>query len=391
MVVERLDGVIANLLEASHLLPPDDLNALVCQELSRVGLQDPCAYIVDHRQLELVPLPPSEEARIAVDGTLPGRAYQNEEPLTASTETGIRVWLPLRNGVHRLGLLGVTAPQMEPNLVQRLMHVATVVTEILLSKMQYGDNILRAARLEPMALTAELRWAMLPPLTFSTPSMSIACALEPAYQVAGDAFDYALNGSVLHFAIFDAKGHELEAARVANLALVTYRNGRRADVSMEELYINVGEIIGGHCGDEAFVTGILATLDIDKGTVCFVNAGHPPMVHLRRRHGIADPRPGESNLPFGLGSGKPVVSRLSLEPGDRLLVVTDGILEIRNAAGGAPFGTQKLVDIVERTTAETHSTAEAVRRVTQAVVAHHGGQLSDDATVMLVSWEGPAD
>ena len=57
-----------------------------------------------------------------------------------------------------------------------------------------------------------VRWASLPPLSFSCARVSVAAALEPALEGSGDAFDYALNGDVLHVGIFDGMGHDLASS-----------------------------------------------------------------------------------------------------------------------------------------------------------------------------------
>src|SRR5665811_2284499 len=89
---------------------------------------------------------------------------------------------------------------------------------------------------QPMSLSAEMQWQLLPPLMMSTPQVAIAGALEPAYDVAGDSFDYALNDDVLHLAMIDAMGHGLSAAVMATLAMGAYRHARRLDVGLDQLY-----------------------------------------------------------------------------------------------------------------------------------------------------------
>ncbi len=68
------------------------------------------------------------------------------------------------------------------------------------------------------------------------PAGGCAGALEPAYDVAGDSFDYALNDDVLHLCMIDAMGHGLDAAVMATLAIGAYRHARRIDVELADLY-----------------------------------------------------------------------------------------------------------------------------------------------------------
>ena len=78
------------------------------------------------------------------------------------------------------------------------------------------QRLLRAAApTRPMTIASELVWELVPPLVLAADDFVLAALLEPCYDIGGDAFDYALNGGVLHFAVFDAMGHGLAAAGVA--------------------------------------------------------------------------------------------------------------------------------------------------------------------------------
>lgn len=70
----------------------------------------------------------------------------------------------------------------------------------------------------------------------SVPQVAVAGILEPAYNVAGDSSDYALNEDILHVATIDAMGHGLDAATMATVAIGAYRHARRAAVGLSEIY-----------------------------------------------------------------------------------------------------------------------------------------------------------
>ena len=78
-----------------------------------------------------------------------------------------------------------------------------------------------------MSLPAGMQWDLLPPLSARTAGALIPGALEPAYDIAGDAFDYAINGTDLHLAIFDGLGHGLGSTLLTGLAVGAYRHARR--------------------------------------------------------------------------------------------------------------------------------------------------------------------
>ena len=93
---------------------------------------------------------------------------------------------------------------------------------------------------------------------------------------------------------------------------------------------------------------------------------------------------------MGLDLGLPVtLCREQLEPGDRILLYTDGITEMRSPDSGE-FGLGRFVEFVIRQNAAGLPVPETLRRLIRTVLDYHGDQLQDDATVLLVEWHGHA-
>jgi serine phosphatase RsbU (regulator of sigma subunit) len=78
----------------------------------------------------------------------------------------------------------------------------------------------------------------------------------------------------------------------------------------------------------------------------------------------------------------------SLEPGDRVLFFTDGVVEARSATGEL-FGKERLGDLLVRASADANSASETMRRLVHAVLGHQGSSLRDDATLLLLEWRRP--
>jgi serine phosphatase RsbU (regulator of sigma subunit) len=210
--------------------------------------------------------------------------------------------------------------------------------------------------------------------------------LEPAYDIAGDTFDYAVNGDTTHIVIIDAIGHGLEAARIANLAVAAYRHGRRRGLDPTGIYRTMDEAISDQFGTEKFATAQLATLALSTGRLLWVNAGHPPPMVLRRNRRID--LTSEPCLPVGLALDEaPTVNESQLEPGDLVLFFTDGVIEARSAEG-EEFGRDRLGDLLTRAAAAEQTPAETVRRLAHAVLDHQAGVLEDDGTLLLLVWHG---
>jgi serine phosphatase RsbU (regulator of sigma subunit) len=380
--------MLGHLLDASHELAPDQLAAAVGRAGEAVDAEDVAIYLVDYEQTLLVPLPDgTNRPPLAIDTTLAGRAFSALTVQEADSGAGRRLWLPLLDGAERLGVLGLTLPSVDDPMRRRCSWLATLVAELILSKAQFTDSYSQTRRRRPMGLPAEMQWQLLPPLTFVTPQVVIAGLLEPAYEVAGDAFDYALNGDTAHLAVIDPVGHDLTASVLAAVTVGSYRHSRRAGLDLEATHAAMDQTIATQFGGERFVTGQLAQLDCATGRLQWVNAGHP-LPLLVRGAKVVDTLACHPAPPLGLGFREAVVATAALEPADRVLFYTDGVVEGRNLAG-EPFGEDRLADILVRQTLAGQPAAETMRRLAHAILAHQGAKPRDDATMVFLEWPGP--
>jgi len=380
------------LLESGHRLAPDDVAPTVAAHMAMQGMTDVTVYLVDLDQRVLVPLASGETAPTApldIDGTSAGQAFRMQQTVLepAPDQTGTRIWAPLLDGADRVGVLVTTVAHADEITADRVMHMASVTAGLVASKSSFGDNLLLTRRLRDMDLAAEMRWSMLPPLTFTNDRVAITGMLEPAYEIAGDAFDYAVNGDMAQLVIVDAMGHGLEASRMANLAVGSYRHSRRRGLDLEATFAAMDLVVGEQFGAERFVTGQLVRLDLATGRLTWVNAGHPRPV-LWRGGAPADDLHCETSLPLGLGYVPAEVAQLSLEPGDGVLFLTDGVLEARSPDGEF-FGRDRLVRMWAEVAADGQPPPEVLRKLCHGVLDHQHGRLQDDATLLMVVWAGP--
>jgi serine phosphatase RsbU (regulator of sigma subunit) len=239
-----------------------------------------------------------------------------------------------------------------------------------------------------MRLPAEIQWRLLPPTTVRATGVSLSGLLEPWDEVGGDAFDYALNDERLHVALFDAMGHGLGATLLSSLAVGAYRNARRGRADLAGSYEAIDVALATQFGREHFATGLLLDVEVPTGTVRWLSAGHLPPLLIRRERAVTLP-PARPATPFGLRftQGRPPVHTLQLEPGDRLALYTDGVVEARRL--GQFFTEERLADFVVRASASGLDGAEVLRRLIRAVLDHQHGVLQDDATILLLEWDGP--
>ena len=210
--------------------------------------------------------------------------------------------------------------------------------------------------------------------------------LEPAYAVGGEAFDYALNGELLAFAILDAMGHGLGSTVASALALAGFRYGRRRGLSLHDMAALIDQALVAQFAGEVFVTGHLAQLDAATGELSWINAGHPDPLLIRAGRVVAELH-AEPCFPLGLDIKVSEIGRTVLERGDTLLFYSDGVVEAR-PDGGEQFGLERLRDQVELHFSGHLLPAELLRRLVADVLGHRQDQLADDATLVLIVWPG---
>jgi serine phosphatase RsbU (regulator of sigma subunit) len=181
-------------------------------------------------------------------------------------------------------------------------------------------------------------------------------------------------------------GHGLRATLLTSVALAAYRTSRRAGAALRDIGVSMDQAIAEHFGADSFVTALLAQLDVRHGTLAILSAGHPPPLLLREGKiiGSVETEPGP---PLGIGLRDDAIAELSLQPGDTLLLYTDGVVEARTPDGEF-FGLQRLADFLARQAASQLPPPEVLRRLMDAILEHQKSDLQDDATCVLLEWAG---
>jgi hypothetical protein len=382
-------AVIGDVLERYHTTAPERLGDLIANAAAVAGADACTLYVQDYSQEHLIPLPgPAAAAEpLPIAGTVPGRAFTEEQELDEPDGNRLRLWLPVLDGTDRLGVLGATVDRDDAAAHWLGRRLAELAGLFLMSKGQNSDHFFWARRRRPMSLPAEMQWQLLPALTVVTPRVAVAGAVEPAYEVGGDAFDYAINGDVAHVAIVDAMGHGLDASEMAAIAVGSYRHSRRERLGLVDTHRALDAVLAQQFGQDRFATAQLAQLRLDSGELTVLNAGHPSPLLVRG----GEPRtvPCSPALPAGLGADDvPSLTTVQLEPGDRLLLFSDGVVENR-LPDGEPYGDRRLREAFARECGAGRTPSETVRRLSRSFLDEHEGRTRDDATWLLVEWRGP--
>ncbi len=387
-------GLPLSLLDASHVLPPDRLHDLVQVAAQQIGASGASMWLIDRRQAYLMPPPPpylghdEPNDPIPVAGTLAGRAFSINTPMTTLDAPVVR-WVPLIDGTERLGVVRSVFPDgCSEDQALATHEVADLIGDLLVSKSGHTDGYELQRRTDQMSLAAEMQWRQLPPLASATENAAVAGFVEPAYSTGGDGLDFAFNGDRLHLAIFDAVGHGLHASVISALTMASLRHGRRSGLDLvDQLASTDDAIVDQFPGD--FVTAQVAILSTSEGVLRWANAGHPPPMLIRRGRlvGELDCRPRPPLGLFHLPRPSTTIETVHLEPHDRVLFYTDGLVE-GGRRGGERFGVERLAELISQYHQDELDCDETVRRLGHAVLEHAAHQLTDDATMLLVEWRG---
>ena len=229
-------------------------------------------------------------------------------------------------------MLELTLP--EPPDEQTLADVALAahaLAYVIIANRRFTDLFEWGQRSVRLSLAAEIQHRLLPgAFTCEGGQFTLAAWLEPAGEIAGDSFDFAMERDTLHLSMTDAMGHDVRASMLATLAVGALRNARRAGVGLAEQARNADASLGHYIDTGGFVTGR------SHASTCGRERRRSSMLAIPTLCGYATAASSRSNWSPTRRSGCiPVieyrVQQLPLQAGDRLMFITDGVLE-RNAS-----------------------------------------------------------
>lgn len=396
----RPDGdLLGGLIRDLDTAAPYELVSVCAEWLRRrAAARWSTLLLVDYGQTVLEPVPgyvaeSVRGRRYAVGDGDVGLAYREQRVVhtlieeDAPHDGGPALCVPVTIRTERLGVLvvGLAPGSDDAGTAELLLGVATVLAHVLAGARRYTDTFEVLRRRKDLGLAAEIQWELLPVLAYELPAFSIAGALEPTYEIGGDTFDYAVSARRLTVSVTDAVGHGLRSALLGSLAVTAMRNARRGGGELLDQVAAANRHLSEQFPGPSFVTGQIMEIDVPSGAATVVNAGHPWPLLLR--DGEVAEVPLVPDLPLGLFGDTAYRPRThQLRPGDRLLLLTDGITEA-HLSGAPAFGIERVQRLLVEQARD--SPAEFVRRLTAAVLEFRGGELADDATAVCLDWHGP--
>jgi serine phosphatase RsbU (regulator of sigma subunit) len=246
---------------------------------------------------------------------------------------------------------------------------------------RYTDTFARAQRRKQPRAAAEIQQSLLPPRIARLGGAEIAGNVLPSYEVAGDWYDVSDNADGVWITLADGLGPSTRAAASSAVALGALRASRRSGAGISEALVVMHQTLRQMPGPRAEMTALVARWDPAGRGLQLANCGHVAPLILRSDGTVELVELTPSHGLGGRATPRPIEHETVLASGDRLVMVSDGV--IKRGAGQAGLGHDRLSEAALRS--ERQTAADTVREIHGAVLAASGGDLEDDATAVCLS------
>ncbi len=325
---------------------------------------------------------------VPVHNSPAGRAFGAQEPYVETLPGDlVRAHLPVTVRGDRLGVLTVTLPADEhaQGCLGELAEIAQVLGHEVVVAERDTDLYLQARRRDRLTLAAEMQWQLLPGRSCVRPEYELGAQLEPAYAIFGDNFDWSATADRLSLYVTNGMGEGIEASLLTNLAINALRNARRAGLPLADQAALADQAVYAHYRGRCYLSVLMLDVELATGRVRAVDAGSPQL--LRLRQGAVRRVDFEAQLPLGMFEETDYVAQeFRVEPGDRLVFVSDGVYGVASPRGEA-YGDAALARAIQST--RLLPAAEVPRAILRELTGHRGRPVpDDDALVVCLDWRG---
>lgn len=237
----------------------------------------------------------------------------------------------------------------------------------------------KTVRLETeMSLAREIHEALIPPIELVTERLELYGLSEPSSEMGGDLIDVTARGDRMTLYIADVSGHGVRAGVVMGMVKSAIRMKLRSCDQLNDLLDDLNRVLAELVAPGMFVTGAFLRF-AEPGEVHFAGAGHGPVLQYHASTGRVTGIDSD-NLPLGISPTEKYQSRpVNVAPGDVLLLMTDGLVEVFGERG-EPLGQAA---IEETFAAHARGSLREAHSAVMDRVRRFGSQI-DDQTLLLV-------
>ncbi len=345
----------------------------------------------------------SDRSELKISQTLLNAVIEDKKALACMDVAGDKK-LSMSKSIAMQGIRSILcAPLIVGNEVEGVLYVDYLIAQKSISMedvrlvaqiarfaaIKLETTRLREEAIEKRLMDEELRTAsniqrrLLPPAPTGVAGYSFVGTNQPSRTVSGDYYDFLVRpDGRIYFVIADVSGKGVPAGLMMAGLQVAFRIFAKSNPDPATLVAQLNESLHETLPRSKFVTLFLGRLDTATGVVEFVNAGHTPPLWIRRS-GAEEVLAGDILL--GVVTAAHYLNRkLQLEPGESLVLFTDGVTEAQNSSG-TDLGAETLGRAVEGTFGK--SAGEVAYAISEAVLSHSGDAeaLDDDVTVVVVT------
>lgn len=341
--------------------------------LQRAAGDDSQIHVIDHGYECLIPLDDGPTVPLTGplrDRLLAGLPCQHDQ----------RWWTPAMEGDQPIFVIASPAPLDAIGPLER--HALGVIMSRLRTQF---ETLERDRRRDSMSIAAEMQWDLLPERADRGHGSAVAAMLEPAYEVAGDLYDYAFDGATWLYSL-DGMGHGLPATLSGATALSAIRNRRRQGHGLVSQFAAANGAVRSQTDGTQFVTGVGCCI-APSGSMSVVNAGHEPVRVVRA--GVVTALDIDADPPLGVRRGH-TYRETTVPPlgdGDGLVLFSDGAPGVRDA-DGKPLGASALDEILAE--CWTDVALLSAHNIGRAIMTRSAGAVTDDITVVVLFRPGGA-
>ncbi len=230
-------------------------------------------------------------------------------------------------------------------------------------------------------MAAKIQNRLLPQKKLQTPGVQIQARQFSARVVGGDWFDYYQHKDEIRLLIADASGKGMPGALLATVGMSAIRAEPKFSSTIDQVLVSANETVTHRFGGSDFITLFSAQLSLDDNLLSYINCGHEPPILYKAKDQTWALLDCPSGLPLGISVNlfQPQLQTIALDPGDKILLYTDGLHSVRNKERDF-LGMSAITDWLNEQ--KELGIETLMDKLLDRVIAYNHGPISDDVTVL---------